>query len=64
MLIEQSGIKLLSLLLVFLSENYHTSTKRCDICDTTVQSFGKSFNIGGKWVCVSCIIKRIQEVAC
>jgi len=60
MLIERSDIKLLSLLLVFLSENYPTSMNRCSSCDTTSPRFGKSFFISGEWVCVNCVLRRIQ----
>jgi hypothetical protein len=64
LLIEQSDIKLLSLLLVFLTENYPTSKNRCNICDTTALRFGKSFFISGEWVCVNCILRRIQSSTC
>jgi hypothetical protein len=64
MLIEQSDIKLLSLLLVFLSENYPTSTNRCNTCNSPVTRFGKSFFISGEWVCINCIVRRIQSSTC
>jgi hypothetical protein len=64
MLIEQSDIKLLSLLLVFLSENYSTSTNRCNSCEDPSPRFGKSFLINGEWICVDCVLDRIQTGLC
>ena len=64
MLIEQSDIKLLSLLLVFLSENYSTSHNRCNSCGTTTPRFDKCFFINGEWVCVSCVLQRVRTPVC
>ncbi len=60
MLIQQQNTKLMSLLLVFLTENYTTELRRCNVCDTTTPRFERSFFIGGEWVCVDCILSRLN----
>ncbi len=56
--------KLFSLLLVFLSENYESRFGHCEICGTPSPSFGKTFlmnsQIGPRWICVECIVNRIE----
>ncbi len=53
--------KLVSLLVVFLSENFETGTGPCQECGSTLYDFGKSFLIGGKWICMSCVISRMIQ---
>lgn len=62
MLIQQQNTKLMSLLLVFLSENYSTELRRCNVCDTTTPRFERSFFISGQWVCVDCILARMNGI--
>jgi hypothetical protein len=51
----------MSLLLVFLTENYQTNHQnQCDDCKTITPSFGKTFLINDGWVCVDCVIDRIE----
>ncbi|MFW9847811.1 MAG: hypothetical protein ACFFF4_01660 [Candidatus Thorarchaeota archaeon] len=52
--------KLFSLLIVFLSENYEHRIGTCDSCGKTNPQFGKIFLIATKWICVDCVIKRID----
>ncbi|OLS28351.1 MAG: hypothetical protein ThorAB25_18830 [Candidatus Thorarchaeota archaeon AB_25] len=60
MLIQQQNTKLMSLLLVFLTENYMTELRRCNVCDTTTPRFDRSFFISGEWVCADCILARMN----
>lgn len=62
MLIQQQNMKLLSLLLVFLTENYTTELRRCNVCDTTTPRYERSFMINGQWVCIDCILNRLNGV--
>jgi hypothetical protein len=55
-----SRSKLMSLLMVYLSENYETQSNACDDCRTITPAFGKSFLINGRWICMNCVIKRIE----
>ncbi len=50
----------MSLLMVYLSENYETRPNACDNCKTVTPAFGKSFLINGSWVCLDCVRKRIE----
>ncbi len=61
MQIVPSGIQLVSLLIVFLSENYEHKFGICDSCGVSRPQFGKTFLIGQKWICVECVMKRINE---
>lgn len=62
MLIQQQNTKLMSLLLVFLTENYTTEQRRCNVCDTTTPRFERSFLISGEWVCVDCVLSRMNGI--
>ena len=62
MLIQQQNTKLMSLLLVFLTENYTTELRRCNVCDTTTPRYERSFLISGEWVCVDCILSRMNGI--
>ncbi|MCK5238823.1 MAG: hypothetical protein KAR33_04695 [Candidatus Thorarchaeota archaeon] len=61
MQVVPSDIQLVSLLIVFLSENYEHRIGVCDSCGASRPQFGKTFLIGPKWVCVECVMKRINE---
>ena len=53
--------KLVSLLLVFLSENYEARHGTCDSCGAVSPDFGKVFKIQSDWICVNCVISRIEN---
>ena len=57
---SEDRLKLMSLLLVFLTENYKCEYKSCDECGTKTPRFERSFEIGDSWVCTDCIIERID----
>jgi hypothetical protein len=56
-----SQSKLMSLLMVYLSENYENRPNACDECKSITPPFGKSFLINGKWVCLNCVVNRIED---
>ncbi|MHA1906843.1 MAG: hypothetical protein ACW98Y_06090 [Candidatus Thorarchaeota archaeon] len=60
MQVVPSDTKLVSLLIVFLSENYEHRLGACDSCGAAHPQFGKTFRIEHNWVCVECVIKRIN----
>ncbi len=53
--------KLISLLLVYLSENYSDSLNPCSICRKSLVYLGRTFLIAGQWVCVDCVMKRMES---
>jgi hypothetical protein len=60
MFIQQTNPKLLSLLLVYLTENYGSSYGGCCICGQSYPRFGKVYQINGKMICIDCIVQRIE----
>lgn len=60
MLIPQQNTKLMSLLLVYLSENYTTELQHCNVCGITTPRFERSYLINGEWVCVDCVLSRMN----
>ncbi|MFX0108152.1 MAG: hypothetical protein ACFE7R_07705 [Candidatus Hodarchaeota archaeon] len=50
---------LMSLFLVFLTENFESSVGHCNECGTMVPRFGRVFEIIGQKICADCIIRRI-----
>ena len=55
-----SQSRLLSLLMVYLSENYESRAQACDFCNSVTPAFGKTFLINSQWICLDCVIKRIE----
>jgi hypothetical protein len=60
MQVAASHFKLLSLLLVFLTENFESQAGGCDVCLSSTPKFSKVFHINSRWVCVNCILERIS----
>lgn len=60
MFVQQPISRLLSLLLVFLTENYHSEHGDCASCGTSCPRFDKVYLINGKLICIDCIVKRIE----
>ncbi len=53
--------RLISLLLVYLSENYPDSLNPCSICGKSLVYLGRTFLVAGHWVCVDCVMKRMES---
>ena len=64
MFIQQEPHKLMSLLVVFLTENYETEHISCDECQTTNPRFDRVFLVNSKRVCIDCILRRIETQTC
>jgi hypothetical protein len=52
-------MNMLSIFLVFLTENFESKVTPCDECGAMLPRFGRVFNVGSKWVCADCIFGRI-----
>ncbi|RLI55975.1 MAG: hypothetical protein DRO87_03075 [Candidatus Thorarchaeota archaeon] len=59
----QTARSLLSLLTVYLTENYQSSSHSCDECNSTRPTLQRTFLIHNRWICLDCIIKRIESEA-
>jgi hypothetical protein len=61
MQVAKRSAKLMSLLIVFLTENYEHGIIPCEVCGTTIPSYSKTFLINKSWVCIDCILDRINN---
>jgi hypothetical protein len=58
--VAHSHTNLISLLMVYLTENYEHKSASCEECRSLKPSFAKTFSIRGKWICIDCVIERIN----